>query len=137
MPPTPIGYVPPTSEKFRITLLVKVKKRWINSRCLLNHHGPYYGLVLLLMDEWMDPTCHALNNFMVLSKKGLVYLKAIYALGKYKDAHYIGESFSKFTKAMDVNSCVQIITDNSLVRKVVDMIMETKYPQIFWTTCIV
>ena len=47
----------------------------------------------------------------------------------------MGELFIKVIE--DVGACVQIITDNAPVCKVVGMIVEAKYPQIFWTPCIV
>jgi hypothetical protein len=59
------------------------------------------------------------------------------ALGKYKDAQYMGELFIKVIEDVGVDSCVQIITDNAPIFKVVVMIVEAKYPQIFWTPCIV
>lgn len=82
-------------------------------------------------------THHTLINFMVSSKNGLVFLKAVDALGKYKYTHYIGELFIKVIEEVGVDSCVQIIIDNAPVCKAIDMIVETKYPQIFWTPCIV
>lgn len=47
------------------------------------------------------------------------------------------ELFIKVIEDVGVDSCVQIITDNALVCKVASMIAETKYPQIFWTPCII
>ena len=82
---------------------------------------------------------HPLINFMVSSQNGPVFLKAVDALGKYKDAHFMGELFIKIIEEIGVDSCVQIITDNALVCKVAGMIVETKYPQVFsfWTPFIV
>jgi hypothetical protein len=59
------------------------------------------------------------------------------ALGKYKDAQYMGELFVKVIEDVGVDSRVQIIIDNAPVCKVVDMIVEAKHPQIFWTLCTV
>ena len=72
---------------------------------------------------------------MVSSQNGPVFLKAVDALGKYKDAHFMGELFIKIIEEVGVDSCVQIITDNAPVCKVAGMIVETKYPQVFsfWT----
>jgi hypothetical protein len=105
----PTGYVPPSSEKLRTTLLVKAK----------------------------DAAHHPLINFMVSSLNGSICLKAVDALGKYKDAQYMGELFIKVIEDVDVDSCVQIITDHAPVCKVVGMIVQAKYPQIFWMPCIV
>jgi hypothetical protein len=73
---------------------------------------------------------------MVSSLNGVVFLKAMDALGKHKDAQYMGEMFIKVIEHVGVDSCVQIITYNAHVFKVVGMIVEAKYPQIFWTPCI-
>ena len=48
------------------------------------------------------------------------------ALGKYMDAQYMDELFIKFIKDVGIDSCVQIITDNAPVCKVVGMIVEGK-----------
>jgi hypothetical protein len=72
---------------------------------------------------------------MVSSHNGPIFLKAVDAIGQYKDATY--ELFIKVIKDVGVDSFVQIITDNAPVCKVVGIIVEAKYPQIFWTPCIV
>ena len=56
-------------------------------------------------------------------------MKAVDALGKYKDAHLMGEI--KTIEEVGVDSCVQIITDNAPVCKAAGMIVDTKYPQVF------
>ena len=76
----PIEYVPPNSKKLRTTLLTKAKKEvqkmiepikasWPTSRVSIVSHG------------WTDPARHPLINFMVSSLNGLVFLKAVDALG--------------------------------------------------------
>ena len=86
-------------------------------------------------DGWTDPARHPLINFMVSSQNGLMFLKPVDALGKYKDAHFMGELFIKIIE-VGVDYCVQIITDNAPVCKAASMIVETKYPQVFsiWTS---
>ena len=76
---------------------------------------------------------HAIHSsiFMVSSQNGLVFLKAVDALGKYKDAHFLGELFIKIIEEVGVDSCVQIITGNAPICKVTGMIVETKYPRVF------
>ena len=43
----------------------------------------------------------------------------------------MGELFIKVIEDVGVESCVQIIMDNAPVCKVVGMLVEAKYPQIF------
>ena len=93
--------------------------------------------VSIVSDGWTDPARHPLINFMVSSTNGAVFLKAVDALGEYKDAQYMGELFLKVIESVGVDCCVQIITDNALVCKAAGMIVEAKYPQVFWTPCIV
>jgi hypothetical protein len=93
--------------------------------------------VSIVSDGWTNATRHPLVNFMVSSLNGPVFLKAVDSLGKYKDAQYMGELFIKVIEDVGVDSCVQIITDNAHVCKAAGMFVEAKYPQIFWTPCIV
>ena len=94
--------------------------------------------VSIVSDGWTDAACLPLINFMVSSQNGPVFLKAMDALGKYKDAQYMGELFIKVIEEVGVDSCVQIIMNNAPVCKVANMIVEAKYPQVFsfWTPCI-
>ena len=86
--------------------------------------------VSIVSDGWTDATRHPLINFMVSSPNGPALLKMVDALGKYKDAQYMAELFIKVIEDVGVESCVQIITDNAPVCKVVGMIVEAKYPQV-------
>jgi hypothetical protein len=58
--------------------------------------------VSIVLDGWTDATRHPLINFL----NGPVFLKAMDALGKYKDAHYMGELFIKVIEDVGVDSCV-------------------------------
>ena len=106
-------------------ILQPIKSSWISSG------------VSIVSDGWTDTARHPLINFMVYSQNGPVFLKAVDALGQYKDAQYMGELFIKVIEEVGIESCVQIIIDNAPVCKAAGLIVETKYPQIFWTPCIV
>eukprot|EP00253_Pinus_taeda_P002946 PITA_02946 len=97
---------------------------------------PTFG-VSVVFDGWIDPAQRPLIDFMVSSLNGPVFLKAVDTLGEYKDAQYMGELFIKLIEDVGVDSCVEIITDNAPVCKAAGMIVEAKYPQVFWTPCIV
>jgi hypothetical protein len=131
----PTRYMPPSSEKLRTTLLVKAKRQVDKMLEPIKEAWPSYG-VSIVSDGWTDATCHPLINFMVSSLNGPLFLKAVDALGKYKDSHFMGELFIKVID-VGVDSCVQIITDNAPVCKAGGMVVEAKYPQIFWTPYIV
>jgi hypothetical protein len=49
----------------------------------------------------------------------------------------MGELFINVIEDVGFDCCVQIITGNAHVCKVVGIIVEAKYPQIFWTSCII
>lgn len=132
----PLGYVPPGSEKLRTTLLMKAKKEVEKMLEPIKASWPTSG-VSNVFDGWTDPTQHPLINFMVTSLNGPVFLKALDALGQYKDVQYMGELFIKVIEYVGVDSCVKIITDNAPVCKDAGMIVEARYPQVFWTPCIV
>ena len=133
----PTRYVPPGSEKLRTTLLVKEKKEVDKILVPIKSTWVSSG-VSIVSDGWTDAARHPLINFMVSSQNGPLFLKAVDALGKYKDAQFMVDLFIKTIEEVGVDSCVQIITDNSPVCKAVDMIVEAKYPYIFsfWTPCI-
>ena len=119
--------MPPSSEKLRTTLLVKAKKEVDKILEPIRSTWPSSG-VSIVYDGWTDPTCHSLINFMVSSQNRLVFLKAVDALGKYKDAQYMGELFIKVIEDVGVESCVQLIMNNTPVCNAADMIVEAKYP---------
>jgi hypothetical protein len=106
--PAPIRYVPLNSEKLRTTLLVKAKKEVDKILQPIKSTWPSTG-VSIVSDGWIDATRHPLINFMVSSLNGAVFLKAVDARGKYKDAQYMGELFMKVIEDVGVDSCVQII----------------------------
>eukprot|EP00253_Pinus_taeda_P027241 PITA_27241 len=133
---SPSWYVPPSIEKLRTTLLTKAKKEVQKMLEPIKASWPTCG-VSIVSDGWTNPTRHPLINFMVPSLNGPIFLKAVDTLGEYKDAQYMGELFIKVIEYVGVDSCVQIITDNALVCKGPGMVVEAKYPQVFWTPCIV
>ena len=108
---------------------LRQRRRWTKILEPIRATWPSSG-VIIVFNGWTDPTRHPLINFMVSSQNGPVFLKAVDALGKYKDAHFMGELFIKIIEEVGVDSCVQIITNNAPVCKAVGMIVETKYPQV-------
>ena len=71
---------------------------------------------------------------MALSDEGLVFIKAIDRLGKFKDKHYI---VGVLKDAMDAikeighKKVVQVIIDNASVMKSAGALIEGMYPKIF------
>ncbi len=117
----------PGSKKLRTTLLVKAKKEVERILESIKSTWPSSG-VSIVSDGWTDTARHPLINFMVSSLNGPVFLKAVDALGKYKDAEYMGDLFIKIIEDVGVDTVLQIITNNAPVCKVAGMIVEAKYP---------
>jgi hypothetical protein len=133
---SPTGYMPPSSKKLRTTFFVKAKRQVDKMLEPIKATWPSSG-VSIVSNGWTYATHHPLINFVASSLNGPVFLKAVNALGKYKDAHYMGEEFIKVIEDVGVDSYVQIIVDNARVCKATGMVVEAKYPQVFWTPCIV
>jgi hypothetical protein len=131
----PTWYMPPGLENLRTTLLVMVKRKVDKILEPIKASRPSSG-VSIVSDGWIYARRHPLINFMV-PLNGPVFLKAVDALGIYKDAQYMGELFIKVIEDVGVDSCVQIIIDNAPVCTTAGMVVEAKYLQIFLTPCIV
>ncbi|XP_075659018.1 uncharacterized protein LOC142628868 [Castanea sativa] len=128
------GYVPPGYNALRTTLLQKerahvegllkpIKDFWLE-------HG-----VSIVSDGWSDPQRRPLINIMAVSMGVQRFIKAIDGSGEFKDKHYIGV-LKDAIKEIGHEKVVQVITDNASVMKVGSLI-ESEYPKIFWTPCVV
>ena len=89
--------MPPSSERLRTTLLVKAKRQVDKILEPIKAAWPSCG-VSIVSNGWTNATHHPLINFMVSSLNGPVFLKVVDALGKYKDAQYMGKLFIKLLK---------------------------------------
>ncbi|KAK6123206.1 hypothetical protein DH2020_043063 [Rehmannia glutinosa] len=74
---------------------------------------------------------------MAASSGGAMFLKCIDASGNIKDADYVASTFESAIKEVGEQIVVQIITDNASNYKAVGSIIESKYPHVFWTPCVV
>ena len=71
---------------------------------------------------------------MALSDEGLVFIKAIDGLGKFKDKHYIAgvlKDAMDAIKEIGHKKVVQVIIDNASVMKSAGALIEGMYPKIF------
>ena len=76
-------------------------------------------------------------NFIATSKKLPLFIKSIDGTKKYKDKHFIADLFLKVISEVGHQHVAQIITDNASVMKATGSIVETEYPHIFWSPCVV
>lgn len=130
------GYVPPGYNKLRTTLLEQERMHVDNMLLPIKQSWGAKG-VSIVADGWTDPQRRPLINFMAISENGPVFLKAIDASGEYKDKHFIADLIMSTINEVGPHNVVQVITDNAPVCKAAGLIVESHYPQIFWTPCVV
>ncbi|GFY85676.1 hypothetical protein Acr_04g0004140 [Actinidia rufa] len=106
------GYVPPSFDRLRTTLLAQEKVHINRQR-------------------------RPLINVMAASSGRAMFVKAIDASGNVKDAEYVASLFIQVIKDLGEANVVQIVTDNALNYKAAGLSIEGKYPHIFWTPCVV
>ena len=68
---------------------------------------------------------------MAFSDEGLVIIKEIDGLGKFKDKHYIVGVLKDAIKEIGHKKVVQVIIDNASVMKSAAALIEGMYPKIF------
>ncbi|GFY97961.1 hypothetical protein Acr_12g0005020 [Actinidia rufa] len=78
-----------------------------------------------------------LVNIMAASSGGSMFIKAIDASENTKDAEYVANLFVQTIKDLREANVVQIVTDNASNYKATGLTIETKYPHVFWTLCVV
>ena len=73
---------------------------------------------------------------MSVTESGPMFLNSINAEGEVKNRHYIAEKLEDCIKKVDPQNVIQIITDNAFACKVAGAIVESKFPRIFLTPCV-
>ncbi|GJY42655.1 hAT dimerization domain, ribonuclease H-like domain protein [Tanacetum coccineum] len=82
------GYVPPSYNKLRTTLLQKEKDNVHRQLEPLRSTWKEKG-VTIVSDGWSDPTRKPLINFMATSGNGPLFLNAVNCFGEVKDRFFI------------------------------------------------
>ena len=88
------GYVPPSSETVRTTLLKRSKERVTNRLLKIKESWKETGCTIL-SDGWSDLNNRPLINVLVYSPKGVLFLKVIDASGHKKTSEYISIFYMK------------------------------------------
>ncbi|PWA76506.1 hypothetical protein CTI12_AA232910 [Artemisia annua] len=130
------GYVPPSYNKLRTTLLQKEKDNVQRQLEPLKSTWKERG-VTIVSDGWSDPTRKPLINFMATSGNGPLFLKAVNCFGEVKDRFFIADLMKEFINEIGNQNVVQIITDNAANCKVAGQLIEGEFPHIYWTPCVV
>lgn len=130
------GYLPPPYNRLRTTLLAQEKA---HLRKLLQPTRDSWvkkGLSLC-SDGWSDGVNRPIINVMAASGTSAIFVDSVDASGKRKDAAFVAEVFIQAIKEVGPENVVQVITDNGANFKAAGSIVESKYPHIFWTPCVV
>nr|GFA19057.1 hAT dimerization domain, ribonuclease H-like domain protein [Tanacetum cinerariifolium] len=126
------GYVPPSYNKLRTTLLQKEKDNVHMQLEPLRSTWKEKG-VTIVSDGWSDPTRKPLINFMATSSKGPLFLKAVNCFGEVKDRFFIAVLMKEVINDIGHQNVVQIITDNAANCKAAGQLIESQFPYIYWT----
>lgn len=130
------GYVPPTYNRLRLTLLQQ-EKTHVNTLLQPFRNSWKKKGVSLCSDGWTDRQKRPLINVMAASGENSMFLKAFDTSGNLKDTDYVASLFQEIIDEEGADNIVQIITDNAGNFKAAGLSIEAKYPHIFWTPCVV
>lgn len=130
------GYKPPGYNKLRTTLVVQERTNMEKLLLPLMSTWKEKG-VTIVSDGWSDPTRKPLINFMVTSGNGPMFLKAVNCFGEVKDKFFIANLMKEVIREVGHQNVVQIITDNAANCKGAGELIESEFPHIYWTPCVV
>ncbi|XP_020250313.1 uncharacterized protein LOC109827707 [Asparagus officinalis] len=66
-----------------------------------------------------------------------MFLHCVNAEGEQKNKYFIAEKLEACIREVGPQNVIQIITDNASACKAAGAVVESKYPHIFWTPCVV
>ena len=93
--------------------------------------------VTICSDGWSDPRRRPIINFIAVSEKAPIFLRADNCEGQVKTKEYIAEKLRGVIDEVGRQNVVQIITDNAANCKGAGLLIEAEYDNIFWTPCVV
>ncbi|XP_075515270.1 uncharacterized protein LOC142549918 [Primulina tabacum] len=130
------GYLPPGYNLLRTTLLQRekahIEKLLEPTKAAWKQKG-----VSICSDGWSDVQRRPLINIMAVCESGPMFLKPINCEGEYKDKSFISKLLIDAINEVGHQNVVQVVTDNAPVCKAAGLLVEAKYPHIFWTPCVV
>ena len=130
------GYTPPGFNRAREGLLVQ-ERRHIETLMESTKSTWAEKGVTICCDGWSDPQRWPIINFVAISEKAPMFLRADNCQGEIKTKEYIAEKLRSVIEEVGRQNVVQIITDNASNCKGAGLILEAEYGNIFWTPCVV
>uniref|UniRef100_A0ACD5X5U7 Uncharacterized protein n=1 Tax=Avena sativa TaxID=4498 RepID=A0ACD5X5U7_AVESA len=130
------GYVPPSYDALRSTLLQKEKVHVEKMLQPIKDTWPFKG-VSIAMYGWSDPQRRPILNSIAMTEGGPMFLKAINTEGEVKSKEYIFDRLREVIEEVGSKNVVQVITNNASNCKYAGLKIEGHYKNIFWTPCVV
>ena len=132
----PAGYMSPGYDKARTVGLDKEKAKIQAALGQFTNEWNDTG-VSIVSDGWTNVKGKPLINILGVSASGAVFLSAHDYSEKFKTGLNIAELLLKTIESIGPYNVIQVITDNAANCKSAGAIIEDKYPNIFWSGCLV
>jgi hypothetical protein len=130
------GYTIPGYNRARESLLKQERRHIENLLESSKSTWPKKG-VTICSDGWSDPQKTPTINFVAVSERAPMFLRADNCEGEYKSKEYIADKLRAVLDDVGRKNVVQIITDNAANCKGAGLLIEAKNDHIFWTPCVV
>ena len=91
----------------------------------------------IVSDGWTNVKGKPLISVLAVSRSGPIFLAAHDYSDKFKTAINIAEALLETIERIGPYNVIQVITDNAPNCKAAGAIIEDKYPNIFWSGCLV
>jgi len=126
-------YDPPSSKIIGGQLLMKkdieaaiepIRKGWSRNGCSL------------IGDGWSDVRRRPLQGLIVSSRGKSFFIKAYDSSGHQKTSENLVAIWGDGTDYVGASNVVQFISDSEASNKRAGMLLESRYPHLFWTPCV-
>ena len=132
----PKGYKSPGYDKARTVGLDHEKAKISHSLNKMTSSWTDNG-VSIVSDGWTNVKGKPLISVLAVSRSGPIFLAAHDYSDKFKTAINIAEALLETIERIGPYNVIQVITDNAPNCKAAGAIIEDRYPNIFWSGCLV
>ncbi|XP_027177656.1 uncharacterized protein LOC113776795 [Coffea eugenioides] len=128
------GLKPPSYHEMRVTFLKKEVQETLNLLNMYKKEWKKTGCTIM-SDGWSDQRKRTMNNFLVNSPAGTVFLSSVDTTDISKTAQKLFELLDGIVEKIGEDNVVQVITDNASNYKTAGKILMEKRKRLFWTPC--
>eukprot|EP00253_Pinus_taeda_P019326 PITA_19326 len=132
----PKGYKSPGYDKARTVGLYHEKAKISHSLNRMTSSWTDHG-VSIVSDGWTNVKAKPLISVLVVSVSGAIFLTTHDYSDKFRTAINIAEALLETIDHIGPYNVIQVITDNVANCRAAGAIIEDKYPNIFWSGCLV